>query len=129
MQGVAAAVSLGVNAGVIAVAGPLAAGFALAGCYAFLLVLHAWWNRRGFSMKLCVRYEWSKLSVLAVVTGVMAAFYLCVPAGSIVSGFVRGVAGPVIFAGLIWVLLSPGQRRTFLEVARRRIPGCRPSAA
>lgn len=129
MQGIAAAVSLIINAGLIGVAGPLAGGFALALCYLFLLALHHWWNRRGLSMKLCVSYEWRKLSAVAAAVAGLAAFYLFIPAQSVTAGFVRGAAGPASFGLLIWLLLSRPQRRTLVEVVRRRLPGRRISAA
>ena len=119
MQAIAAVLSLGINAGLIYWLGPGAAGFALALSYGCLLLIHGWWNHRGKSMHLPVRYEWGRLALVAVAVAVVAAAYLVFPAGSVLSGFICGVVGPLVFCGLVWAMLTPEQKITVLGMMRR----------
>jgi O-antigen/teichoic acid export membrane protein len=122
MQAIAAAVSVGINAWLIGWLGPQAGGLALALCTAFLLVLHGWWNHRGLSMHLRVHYEWSRLAVIVLSVGGIAALYLVFPSPDVVTGMVRGVAGPSVFCLIVWFLLDPAQRHLIIGALRRFIP-------
>ncbi len=122
MQAIAAVLSLGINAGLIFWLGPAAAGFALALSYACLLLIHGWWNHRGKSMHLPVRYEWGRLAMVAAAVALAAVLYMLFPAGSVLSGFFRGVVGPFVFCTLVWAMLTPEQRNTALCMVRSLLP-------
>lgn len=122
MQSIAAPAALNINIWVFALAGPHAAGFALALSYGFLLLVHLWWNVRGISMKLPVDYEWGKLGLVTIAVAAAAAGYLAFPASSVAAGLFRGLLGPAAFCALLWIMATAEQRRGLTDCARRFVP-------
>lgn len=130
MQLIAAALSVGINAGVIRWLGPSAAGFALALCYGALLVIHWWWNHRHRSMELPVQYEWHKLTALGLLIVTAGSFALLFPAHSIsiqgwtVSGIAAGLFRGALISGaataVVWFILPPHVRQSALDRVRKR---------
>jgi O-antigen/teichoic acid export membrane protein len=119
MQAIAAAASLGINAGIIWWGGVAYAGFALALSYVFLLLLHGWWNKRGISMRLPIRYEWGRLGAVAAALALVAALTLLFPAHGVIAGFTQGCILVLAFCVLLWLLLTPENRRYLLNLVRR----------
>ena len=73
-------------------------------------------------MHLPVRYDWGRLMAVGAAVAISAVFYLVFPAGSILSGCLRGVVGPMLFCVLVWMVLTPPQRGTALAMLRRVLP-------